>query len=151
MGKENAPKVQRLADKNYAEQVGQLQPRRETLVQSAFGAYAHPLPGLRDTARTLAPKSSPPQQRQHRLARQVHALLARSPQGTQRFCLDADEIRDKREGLTSSPHIFSRMFFTLRVETPCTYISAIAMVNALSERRPRHLKSSPAPFSWPRS
>ena len=53
--------------------------------------------------------------------------------------------------LTSSPHIFSRMFFTLRVETPCTYISAIAMVNALSERRLRHLESSPAPFSWPRS
>ena len=92
MGKENAPKVQRLADKNYAEQVGQLQPRRETLVQSAFGTYAHPLPGLRDTARTPAPESPPPQQRLHRTARQVHALLARSPQGTERFCPHANEI-----------------------------------------------------------
>ena len=72
--------------------MGQLQPRRETLVQSAFGAYAYPLPGLRDTARTPAPKSPPPQQRLHRLARQVHALLARSPQGTQRLCPHADEI-----------------------------------------------------------
>lgn len=93
MGKENAPKVQRLADKNYAEQVGQLQPRRETLVQSAFGAYAHPLPGLRDTARTPAPESPPSQQRLHRAARQVHALLARSPQRTQRFYTVTDEKR----------------------------------------------------------
>lgn len=83
MGKENTPKVQRLANQDYAEQVGQLQPRGETLVQSAFGTYAHPLLGLRDTARTLAPESPPPQQRLHCPARQVHALLARSPQGTQ--------------------------------------------------------------------
>ena len=82
MGKENAPKVQRLANKNHAEQVGQLQPRRETLVQSAFGTHTHPLSGLRDTARTPAPESPPPQQRLHRPTRQVHALLARSPQGT---------------------------------------------------------------------
>ena len=94
MGKENAPKMQRMANQNHAEQVGKLQPSRETLVQSAFGAYAYPLPGLRDTARTPAPESPPSQQGLHRAARQVHAFLARSPQRTQRLCLDANEIRN---------------------------------------------------------
>ena len=56
------------------------------------GTHTHPLSGLRDTARTPSPESPPPQQRLHRAARQVHALLARSPQRTQRFCPHADEI-----------------------------------------------------------
>ena len=92
VGKENPPYLQRLANQDYADKMGQLQPRRQNLVQFAFSACPRKVPRLHYPSRTFAPESQAPQQRFYGSDGQIHALLGRSPQGIERFYTFADEI-----------------------------------------------------------
>lgn len=92
MGKENRPRLQRLANQNYADKMGQLQPRRQNLVQFALISRSRKEPRLHHPSRAFTPESQAPQQRFYGHDGQIYALLGRSPQRTERFYTVADEI-----------------------------------------------------------
>ena len=92
VGKENRPRLQRLANQAHADKMGQLQSRRQDMVQFAFSACSRKVLRLHHPSRAFTPESQAPQQRFYGPDGQIHALLGRNPQRIERFYTFADEV-----------------------------------------------------------